>query len=128
MTKCELQLVLKTHSSLSMEALFQGSCLAPSYPLLELPKSTTMLTNCVKFNLSHNPCFIFANSSRPFSAQSKPRKPFSVIVNAQKKDKKEDHHSFVSKPDESAGFFPEAVLLKKVSLLLILMTDLVLLV
>nr|AFK48589.1 unknown [Lotus japonicus] len=96
-----------------MEALFQGSCLAPSYPLLELPKSTTMLTNCVKFNLSHNPCFIFANSSRPFSAQSKPRKPFSVIVNAQKKDKKEDHHSFVSKPDESAGLFPEAVLLKK---------------
>ncbi|XP_061352765.1 protein REGULATOR OF FATTY ACID COMPOSITION 3, chloroplastic [Gastrolobium bilobum] len=100
-----------------MEALLQGSSLAP-YLLPKLPKTTMIIGNYVRFNLNHNPCFIFANgypssSSRSFSVLNKPRKSISVIVNARKKDKKEDSHSFVPKPEEVTGFFPEAVLLKK---------------
>lgn len=34
-------------------------------------------------------------------------------MNARKKDKKQDTHSFVPKSDEATGFFPESVLLKK---------------
>lgn len=105
-----------------MEALFQGLSPAPPYLLLpKLPKTTTMLVNCIRFKFNYNPCFVFANgypssssSSGPFSVRSRPRKPLSVIVNARKKDKKEDSHSFAPKPDEVTGFFPESVLLKKV--------------
>lgn len=73
---------------------------------------------------NHNSCLEFANgyssisSCRPFAAKKLsygPRK--SVIVGAKKKNnkerKKEDKHSFVSKPDEATGPFPEAVLLKE---------------
>lgn len=41
-----------------------------------------------------------------------------LIVEAKKnknKDNKQDSHSFIPKPDETTGFFPEAVLLKEVS-------------
>lgn len=51
--------------------------------------------------------FVFSSSQKQKS---------SVIVAASKKDKnnkKVDTHSFVVKPDESAGLFPEAVLLKE---------------
>ena len=47
----------------------------------------------------------------------KPRKSASMVVSARKKDKKEDSHSFVPKPEEATGFFPEAVLLKNVCFL-----------
>lgn len=42
----------------------------------------------------------------------------SVIVEVKKKTKKErpDNHSFVPKPDEATGPFPESVLLKEVNL------------
>ncbi|TKY72466.1 30S ribosomal protein S6 [Spatholobus suberectus] len=102
-----------------MEAhsLLKGLCPAPSYLLAKLSKTTMMTANCVRFNFTHKPCLIFANgypsSSLPFSVQNKPRKSASVIVSARKKDKKEDTHSSVPKPDEVTGFFPEAVLLKK---------------
>ncbi|XP_077240434.1 translation elongation factor EF1B/ribosomal protein S6 family protein [Tasmannia lanceolata] len=59
----------------------------------------------------------FANgfsSPRPFSTQKlsiDARERKSVIAKAKKK--KTDSHSFVSRPDEATGPFPEAVLLKK---------------
>jgi len=110
------------HSSLSMEAksLLQGFSLAASYPLPQLSKTIMTTTNCVSFNFNHNPCLIFANgyptssSLLPFSIHNKPRKSASLIVSARKKDKKDDTHSSVPQPDEATGFFPEAVLLKKV--------------
>ncbi|MED6134991.1 hypothetical protein PIB30_042089 [Stylosanthes scabra] len=56
----------------------------------------------------------FSSTSLPFSIPTKPRrKSPSLVVSARKKDNKEDSHSFVSNPNESTGFFPEAVLLKK---------------
>lgn len=58
--------------------------------------------------------FVFSSSQKLKSS--------SVIVAASKKDKnskKVDTHSFVVKPDESAGLFPEAVLLKQVCFMLI---------
>ncbi|EXB94363.1 30S ribosomal protein S6 [Morus notabilis] len=45
-----------------------------------------------------------------FVAQSRRK---SVIVGAKKKSNKQDAHSFVPKPDEATGPFPEAVLLKQ---------------
>ncbi|KAG5105281.1 hypothetical protein JHK82_042251 [Glycine max] len=101
------------------KSLLQGSSLKPSYPLPKLSKTTMMTANCVRFSFNYNnPCLLFANgypssSSLPLSLQNKPRKSASVIVSARKKDKKEDTHSSVPKPDEVTGFFPEAVLLKK---------------
>jgi len=104
-------------------SLLQGSSLAPSYPLPKLSKTTMTTTNCVRFNFNHNPCVIFANgyptssSLLPFSIHNKPSKSASLIVSARKKDKKYDTHSSVPQPDESTGFFPEAILLKKVTFL-----------
>lgn len=106
--------------SLTMEALFnfQGTSTAPSYLLSKPPpKTTVMLANRVTLNFNF---FIFPNahlssSSSSFSVHTKPRKSLSLIVNARKKDKKEDTHNFVPKPDEVTGFFPESVLLKKVT-------------
>lgn len=75
---------------------------------------------------NQNSCLELANgyssfsSRRPFTAKQLsygPRK--LVIVGVKKKTnkerKKEDKHSFVSKPDEATGPFPEAVLLKEVA-------------
>ncbi|XP_020221356.1 uncharacterized protein LOC109804028 [Cajanus cajan] len=103
---------------MELHSLFKGSSSALSYPLLKLSKPTMMASNCVRFNFTHNPCLIFANGypssfSLPLSVQNKPRKVSSLIASARKKDKKEDNHSSVPKPDEVTGFFPEAVLLKK---------------
>ncbi|KAK7246240.1 hypothetical protein RIF29_41101 [Crotalaria pallida] len=96
-----------------METLhLQGS----SYLLLpKLRKPTMIINNTFTFN-HHNPCSTFTNfyPFSPFSFQTtKPTKSASVIVSARKKYDKEDSHSFVPKPDEVTGFFPEAVLLKK---------------
>lgn len=58
----------------------------------------------------------FSSSSLAFSAQKLSRSlRKSVIVEAKKKNKKEktDTHSFVPKPDEATGPFPESVLLKE---------------
>ncbi|XP_004486529.1 protein REGULATOR OF FATTY ACID COMPOSITION 3, chloroplastic [Cicer arietinum] len=93
-----------------MEALFKGSYLLP-----KPPKTTMMLLrNPGTFNFNHFPNgSLFSSSSSfsgQFSVQNKPRKSFSFIMNARKK---EDNHSFVPKPDEITGFFPESVLLKK---------------
>jgi len=96
-----------------MEALFKGSSyLLPSKP----PKTTTMLaSNPLRFNFpNHHLSSSSSSFSRQFSLQNNPRKSFSLIMNARKKDKKADTHSFVPKSDESTGFFPESVLLKKV--------------
>ena len=105
------------------KSLLKGSSLKPSYPIHKLSKTTMMTPNCVRFSFNYNSCLIFANgypsSSLPLSLQNKPRKSASVIVSARKKDKKEDTHSSVPKPDEVTGFFPEAVLLKKVTFLYI---------
>ncbi|RDX75068.1 rpsF [Mucuna pruriens] len=101
------------------QSLLQCSSPTPSYLLPKLSKTTMMTTNCVSFNFTHNPCLIFANCypssfSLPLSVQNKPRKAASsLIVSARKKDKKEDAHYAVPKPDEGTSFFPEAVLLKK---------------
>jgi len=106
------------------KSLLQGFSLAPSYPLPKLSKTTMTTTNYVRFNFNHNPCLIFANgyptssSFLPFSSiHNKPRKSSPLIVSARKKDKKDDTHSSVPQPDEVTGFFPEAVLLKKVTFL-----------
>ncbi|XP_027333986.1 uncharacterized protein LOC113848700 [Abrus precatorius] len=101
-----------------MEALLHGSSPSPSYLLPKLPKTTMIFGNCVRFNFNYNPCFLFANGCPSSSllrlhVQNKSRKVASVIVNARKKDKKEDSHSSAPKPDEATGFFPESVLLKK---------------
>lgn len=67
-----------------------------------------------------------SNLDRAHFVFSSSQKLKSVIVAASKKDKnkkKVDTHSFVVKPDESAGLFPEAVLLKEVSFMLMLMYD-----
>lgn len=67
---------------------------------------------------NRNPCLVLANgysSTWPLTTQKLSvgsRK--SVIVGAKKNNKKEDTHSFVAKPDEATGPFPEAVLLKEV--------------
>lgn len=79
-----------------------------------------------------NCCFLLANSYSssflPLSYSSQnltstttslslKRRSTSVIVAGKKNknfQKKADNHSFVSKPDESTGPFPEAVLLKQV--------------
>ncbi|KAG5011697.1 hypothetical protein JHK82_023889 [Glycine max] len=99
------------------KSLLKGSSLKPSYPIHKLSKTTMMTPNCVRFSFNYNSCLIFANgypsSSLPLSLQNKPRKSASVVVSARRKDKKEDTHSSVPKPDEVTGFFPEAVLLKK---------------
>lgn len=53
--------------------------------------------------------FVFSSSQKLKSS--------AIVAAASKKDKnskKVDTHSFVVKPDESAGLFPEAVLLKQV--------------
>ncbi|KAF8394703.1 hypothetical protein HHK36_020920 [Tetracentron sinense] len=63
-------------------------------------------------------CFSFTNvcsSPWPFYAQKlslDDRRRKSVIAEAKKK-KKDDSHSFVAKPDEATGPFPEAVLLRE---------------
>ena len=107
---------------LLMEALFQGSSyLLPSKP----PKTITMLaSNPLRFNFHHFPNHHLSSSSssfsRQFSLQNNPRKSSSLIMNARRKDKKEDTHSSVPKSDEATGFFPESVLLKKVVFLHVL--------
>ncbi|KAL6951858.1 hypothetical protein U1Q18_048874 [Sarracenia purpurea var. burkii] len=72
------------------------------------------------FASNPNCCFAFANeySLSPFSSQKiSLRHRKSVILatkkNDKKNDKKVDAHSFIPKPDETTGFFPEAVLLKE---------------
>lgn len=105
---------------LFMEALLP----TPSSSYLPLKSPQMMIGNGVRVN--YNPCSIFARGypsyssscSFPFSAHNLSvgsRKSVSVIVRARKKDEKEDSHSFVPKPDEATGFFPEAVLLKEVN-------------
>ncbi|KAA8531191.1 hypothetical protein F0562_005895 [Nyssa sinensis] len=67
------------------------------------------------FTVNRNCCLALANgysSLGPFSQRLR-----TAVIVAAKKDKKNnkkvDTHSFVSKPDEAIGPFPEAVLLKK---------------
>ncbi|KAI4344753.1 hypothetical protein L6164_011944 [Bauhinia variegata] len=89
-----------------MEALQQISsvaCLLPNVPKM-------MVGNGIRVNC--NPGLIFANGHHSFSS-SFSRQSVSLIVRARKNNKKEDTHSFVPKPDEATGFFPEAVLLKQ---------------
>ncbi|CAK8531528.1 unnamed protein product [Lathyrus sativus] len=88
-----------------MEALFQGSY------LLTKPPKTASMANSLTFNFISHPTSYF--SSAKFSVQNKPRSLSLLVTNASKKDKKKDSHSFVPKPDEITGFFPESVLLKK---------------
>ncbi|KAE9594885.1 hypothetical protein Lal_00013334 [Lupinus albus] len=86
-----------------------------SYLLPNLPTTTSMII-CNSITFNYNQCFPLTNfypSSLPLSVQIKPSKSFSVIVSARKKNNTDDSHSSVPKPDESTGFFPEAVLLKK---------------
>ncbi|XP_054790472.1 protein REGULATOR OF FATTY ACID COMPOSITION 3, chloroplastic-like [Prosopis cineraria] len=101
-----------------MEALLPTSSTA--YLLLKTPKM--MIGNGI--GLNYNPCFdirkwepfIFFVVFPAFSGTNISvgrRKSVSVIVGASKRDKKEDSHSFIPKPDEATGFFPEAVLLKE---------------
>ena len=106
-----------------MEALLQCST-SSVYLLSNVPKMMT--SNGIRVNYNH--CLISANgyssssSSSPFSSPKLTvgqRKSGSVIVRAKKKDKKEDNHSFIPKPDETTGFFPEAVLLKEVIFVLV---------
>ncbi|KAI3690888.1 hypothetical protein L2E82_49100 [Cichorium intybus] len=56
--------------------------------------------------------------SFPFSSQKSPSSFRKSVVMAAKKNqnsdkKKQDRHSFVAKPDETTGLFPESVLLKQ---------------
>lgn len=55
-------------------------------------------------------CFSISPS---FPGKITPKLRKSVIAAAKKKNKKEDTHSHVAKPDEATGPFPEAVLLKE---------------
>ncbi|XP_028788347.1 uncharacterized protein LOC114744343 [Neltuma alba] len=96
-----------------MEVLLPTSSTA--YLPLKPPKM--MMGNGVRA-INYNPCSISADrnlsySSFSFLPFSGRRKSVSLIVGACNRDKKEDSHSFIPKPDEATGFFPEAVLLKQ---------------
>ncbi|XP_059645203.1 protein REGULATOR OF FATTY ACID COMPOSITION 3, chloroplastic [Cornus florida] len=69
------------------------------------------------FAMNRSSCLVFANgysSLLPFSSQkSSLRLRRSVVVEAKNDKKKIDTHSFVVKPDEATGPFPEAVLLRE---------------
>ncbi|KAF5198608.1 30S ribosomal S6 [Thalictrum thalictroides] len=67
----------------------------------------TQISCLISANGCSSPCSF---STRKLCVKGKDRK--LVIVEAKKK-KKSDSHSFVSKPDEATGPFPEAVLLKE---------------
>lgn len=83
-------------------------------------------------SINSNTCLFFANgySFSPFPFSSQKLKTSSIIAAAKKNNssnsKKVDTHSFVSKPDESTGIFPEAVLLKEVSSLFLIRSNLLL--
>lgn len=70
-------------------------------------------------SINSNCCLFFINgySFSPFPFPSQKLKTSSITAAAKKNNssnsKKVDTHSFVSKPDESTGIFPEAVLLKE---------------
>lgn len=105
----------------------EAQALLPTPSTTYLPVKSPRMMIGYGIRVNHNPCSIFANgyssytssssSSFPFFGQNLsvgPKKSVSVIVAAKKKDKKEDSHSFIPKPDEATGFFPEAVLLREV--------------
>ncbi|KAJ7980429.1 30S ribosomal protein S6 [Quillaja saponaria] len=101
-----------------MAALLQTS--PATYLSLKVPKTVMaggIIGNYHPRLISSNGYYSISSTSlRPFSGQKFSigfRKLASVIVRAKKKDKKEDTHSFISKPDEATGPFPEAVLLKQ---------------
>ena len=98
-----------------MEALLHSAYGAPFTPI------ASKLVSGNGSSGNRNPCLVLANgyssssSSRPLTSQNLSvghRK--SVIVGAKKNNDKEDTHSFVAKPDEATGPFPESVLLKEV--------------
>lgn len=51
--------------------------------------------------------------SFPFSSQNLPFTLRKSVLMSAKKNNKQDRHSFVPKPDETTGIFPESVLLKE---------------
>ncbi|KAL6190811.1 hypothetical protein ACLB2K_037205 [Fragaria x ananassa] len=101
-----------------MGALLHSSVALFTPPALKLVTgngSSRNQSSCSEFSTG---CPSFSCSCRPFRAQKLPIRPRrSVIVGAKKKNnkerKKEDKHSFVSRPDEATGHFPEAVLLRQ---------------
>jgi hypothetical protein len=100
-----------------METLFhRSSYLKPSYLLPKPSKNPIMLSsNSLRINFNYFPNSYLSSSSSSFSGQFSlqinPTKSLPLILNAGKKD----NHSFVPKSDEVTGFFPESVLLKKVT-------------
>ncbi|GAA0154914.1 ribosomal protein [Lithospermum erythrorhizon] len=78
----------------------------------------SLLLTCSKVVGHNKTSLLISSSCKPCYkiASLKPSLSSGIIVAAAKKDKKskkEDRHSFVPKPDESTGPFPESVLLKE---------------
>ncbi|KAF3456400.1 hypothetical protein FNV43_RR01050 [Rhamnella rubrinervis] len=97
-----------------METILQSAYGAPL-----TPKASKLVSDNGSSG-NRNPCLVLANgyssssSPRPLTSQNISvghRK--SVIVGAKKNNEKEDTHSFVARPDEATGPFPESVLLKE---------------
>lgn len=77
------------------------------------PQKRNFHSNSAKLNLHSS------SSSLPF--HSRKLRFSSLIAAANKKKKKDDTHSFVPRPDEATGPFPEAILLKEVNYKLFLL-------
>ncbi|XP_043724015.1 uncharacterized protein LOC122671001 [Telopea speciosissima] len=96
-----------------MEVLMQAS------PATYFPQKSSKWFSNGSVLKNHTFCFIYSSgcpSFRPFAPQKfflDYRGRNSVVVAAKKKKEKVDSHSFVPKPDEATGPFPEAVLLKE---------------
>lgn len=107
-------------TSLSMESILQGSASAAYCLSQKIPNS--ILRD--GFSASKSSCLFSANglssiassSSSSFSCLISAGRKQSVVVAANKngRNDRRDSHSFVPRPDEATGLFPEAVLLKEV--------------
>ncbi|KAF8387685.1 hypothetical protein HHK36_026339 [Tetracentron sinense] len=92
-----------------MEILTQVSS-ATYFPTKNFKWIQRILKNQISFSTSSNGC----SSTWPFSVQKLTSDDWGrKLVIAGAKKKKVDSHSFISKPDEATGPFPEAVLLKE---------------
>ncbi|KAK4745615.1 hypothetical protein SAY87_011927 [Trapa incisa] len=100
-----------------MESILNSSTSAAYYLSQKVPISIPRDGS----SISRSSCLFFANglssssSSTSFSSliYAGRRKPVVVGAKKNKKDERRDSHSFVPRPDEAIGLFPEAVLLKE---------------
>ncbi|KAF6138295.1 hypothetical protein GIB67_001445 [Kingdonia uniflora] len=105
----------------SMEVFMQSSsfkktCLIPrniSHKQRVIPKSRICYLISSNGCPSNSPSGLFSTQKHSVQVNKCRGRELVVTGAKNKKKKKEDSHSFVSKPDEATGPFPEAVLLKE---------------